>query len=844
MTTSQLLNAARSKTRLASIFRFPYVHLIAIDERFSGMEEDEREAVFAGWINISLHDLRSTLQPSLLTLRLLDTAEYGVEYGAEPQERGHHWLAALTDLELDGSRQRNAPPASDPRAVHFYGYKGGQGRSTMLALVATSLAGDGWRVLAIDSDLEAPSLDIVFGRSVRPLSGTLLGLAQGAATITPERVRVPSRGHGYVDLLACRPRRTEFDIDAAAFALRSALDSTLIEAAATRIRENAKEQGYDVILIDHRAGLSPITLPWMSALRGPVVVFARLDEQWQPATPFLRTILHQNPDNPGLFVSWKPDDEDAFSFRNRNAAQVDTHLGILADAIVDNAENPDDLSSAELEDHWIMVPYDSSFRQVRLPEATSLLPATSDAVGRIRRLVDLGATKTHAVAKKELTPSGATDTGDLIQTSVLRELLVPENSISYVLGRKGTGKTRLLRELASSNVGEPLIVDSTSGQGMGIPSPSPELTEAATSVAEEPDRLWWSLFFAASELNTTNTDELRAAFRRKLKSLDLVAATESIGAKRTRTRTFLIDSLETAFPASLMQRYLESLFRVLQMVDTDRRISPAIKFKLFLRTDLAERGFQNLEQQLYGRTKYLSWNTQLILNFVLSRIGAIEWYRREFPELGEQIDEERPRILQGEVSIERCENLLLVAFPERLRRNNLQTTTFLKTYFADSASDKADLSGGDRLRYYPRIFDRFLEVIARPQPTFASHQLDGDRKINQNLIFLAHEEAAKSYLNQLESELVYLIRLSDEHEENRAQIRALLNAFAGLKTPFLLEEQINAIAAKLQPADRASIRAAMESMKRVGMFEDRPDYEGQWRVGRLFKSSLRMKYVR
>ena len=212
--------------------------------------------------------------------------------------------------------------------------------------------------------------------------------------------------------------------------------------------------------------------------------------------------------------------------------------------------------------------------------------------------------------------------------------------------------------------------------------------------------------------------------------------------------------------------------------------------------------------------------------------------------MGGQIDEERPPILQGEVSIERCENLLLLAFPERLRRNNLQTTTFLKTYFADSASDKADLSGGDRLRYYPRIFDRFLEVIARPQPTFAGNQLDADRKINQNLIFLAHEEAAKSYLNQLESELVYLIRLSDEHEKNGTQIRALLNAFAGLKTPFLLEDQINAIAAKLQTPDRASIRAAMESMKRVGMFEDRPDYEGQWRVGRLFKSSLRMKYVR
>ena len=49
MTTSQLLSVARTKTRLASVFRFPYVHLIAIDDRFSELSEDDREAAFASW---------------------------------------------------------------------------------------------------------------------------------------------------------------------------------------------------------------------------------------------------------------------------------------------------------------------------------------------------------------------------------------------------------------------------------------------------------------------------------------------------------------------------------------------------------------------------------------------------------------------------------------------------------------------------------------------------------------------------------------------------------------------------------------------------------------------------
>jgi hypothetical protein len=134
-----------------------------------------------------------------------------------------------------------------------------------------------------------------------------------------------------------------------------------------------------------------------------------------------------------------------------------------------------------------------------------------------------------------------------------------------------------------------------------------------------------------------------------------------------------------------------------------------------LRSDLAERGFQNIEQQLHGRTKYLSWNTQLIFNFVLSRIAGISWYKSAFPGLVAKITQARGLILKGELSTQNCENLLLIAFPGKLRRNNLQTTTFLKTYFADSASDKTDLSGSDRLRYYPRIFDKFLEVVADPE---------------------------------------------------------------------------------------------------------------------------------
>ena len=271
-----------------------------------------------------------------------------------------------------------------------------------------------------------------------------------------------------------------------------------------------------------------------------------------------------------------------------------------------------------------------------------------------------------------------------------------------------------------------------------------------------------------------------------------------------------------------------------------------MKFKIFLRTDLAERGYQNIEQQIFGKVIYLNWDTQKIFNFILSRISNINWYRQNFPDLIKRIEEKREDIQRGVLSTEECENLLLMAFPEKLRRNNLATKTFLKTYFADSASETPEGSTTDKLRYYPRIFDKFIQVIANPTSTdvgsFTGKQIE-DGKIDPSLIVIAHEAAAKDYLGQLRSELNYLINLADHMSENEQKIRSLLSAFDGLKTPFKLDQCISELAEKTQ-IDKSKIRNAIESMKRVGMFEDRPKYTGELRVGRLFKSSLRMKYNR
>jgi hypothetical protein len=845
MTGNQLLRAAKLFGEVTLAFRFPYVHMTIVSDSFNNLNEDEREYSAANSLHTTVGELRETARNLLFSLHWVTKAEFEAQQIPLTASRGSHWLTSV----LNGSTPSAGTKLSPVPAIHFYGYKGGQARSTLLAMLSVALAEDGWKVLVVDSDIEAPSLDVIYARTARVLSSTLLGIAQDLIEIQPERVRSAKSGQGSIDLIACRPRSTEFDIDAVAFALRTSLDPSILERAALKIGQLALREKYDVILVDHRAGLSTSTMPWQTSLAGPTVVCVRLDEQWRPAQSFIKGLLALYPQNPGVFISWKPDDENPETYRQRNVGQIEALLDLLADAISSKRDvTPDlfEISAMELEDHWLMWPYEQSFRLVRLPELEVLSALTLGSLRRLRSLLDLSRSlSSRGLTTEALSPSGAIDEGDLIQTDALRELRTHGSPISYILGRKGTGKTRLLRELSVAGIGEPLVVDANSSENRGIKSPSPELQLAAERFKNNPDNFWWCLLGAALQNKSTNTEILRDNLARQMAS-GKDPLEEVLGRVRSSPkRTFLLDGLETAFSARNIFGYIESLFRFLAIVDSDSRIADRIQFKLFLRSDLAERGYQNVEQQLAGRMMYLSWDTQTIFNFVLSRIGQMEWYRSSFPDLTRRIEGAKDQILKGALPTEDCEELLLLAFPDKIRRNNLATKTFLKTYFADTASDKPELSARDKLRYYPRIFDKFLRVIANPEPTdvgsFTEPQLEVG-KISQALIFVAHEAASREYLNQLQSELVFLINLADEPAENSDRISSLLGAFAGLKTPFKLDDCISELRRKL-PFE-VDIRSAMEKMKSVGIFEDRPEYPDEWRVGRLFKSSLRMKYVR
>ena len=858
MTGKLLLKALKKACDTRAVFRFPYVTLLCTSAEFAEKDDSDREVLIAKKLEIAINELRSTLHNNLFSMRLLTPEELERDFPDSLQKnRGEHWLSAFVSEEMSGYRTSPRPVAKC-KTVHFYGYKGGQARSTLLASISSIMARDGWKVLSVDCDVEAPSLDVIYRRKTKTLSSTLLGISQHSPQITPERVVTPSTGEGYVDFIACRPNDAAFDLDAAAFALRVAMDPSVMEDAANQIAALAGRNKYDVVLFDHRSGAASTPLPVMMTLPGPVVVCVRLDEQWRAAESHIRTVLRCNPENPGVFVSFKTDEENVESFCLRNKVQTDDLLNLLAHIVGESGEPSSqdnaqlmlasiesELSSIELEDHWVVWPHDANYRERLLPEIERLNKPTLDALGDLRGILGVEGTPIRIAmppTATKLTPSGATDEGDLIQTAALRELLNPNNSISYIFGRKGTGKTRLLWKLSDDNLGEPLLVDSSSKVAFGLRSPSPLLSKAASMYTQNPEMLWWQMLSAALDITTTRTNDFTAAFDRVISTSHSSDSDifENVMKKLSASgpRTFLLDGLETAFQPKHVFSFMQGLFKFLQSIESDPSWGQRIRFKLFLRTDLAQRGYQNLEQQTSGRVMNLSWDTQSILNFVLSRLTKLSWFRDHFPGVLQEISDNYNRVILGALPIDECFRILLKVFPETLRRNNLSTKTFLKTYFADSA--------GDRLTYYPRIYDKFLEVLANPgkseDPPFVGAVLESG-KIGQSLIFFAHDAAAREYLNQLRSELIYLIELSDNFDENVAKVASLLGAFSGLSTPFNYDDRVAELSS-LTSIEKTSVRTAMDRMKNLGMFEDRPGYPGQWRVGRLFKSSLRMKYVR
>ncbi len=835
MTAQQAINALEKQegAELNYGFAFPYVQVNVKHCDFAGQDDDSREAMAAQWLNTSIADLRSTANAALITFHWLAPSE-----PSPIANRGDHWIFG---------RLRKPTPIREtkvPAVLHFFGYKGGQARSTVLAVLARSLAESGVRVLMVDADLEAPSLPDIWGKRPQRAASTLLGLYLDRSTTPLPLPCVATNGHkGSADLIAARLPEDDHDWEYDAFTIKALLDPSVSQKLGERLNEYAIENDYEVILVDQRTGASPATLNWFDALPGGYCIFARLDHQWRGGLRFYRTLADASSTTAGAIVSYKPDEENPETFRNRNAQQIEELNRILEEAAVGKftASGPEGESEDWVADvdRWVMWPYDQSFRITRLPAGNDLGHATKEAIGRLRDLLELPSPLPPAAvaAPFPIIPNlaGAASAEDLIQTSALRDLRTPNNPYSYIFGRKGTGKSTLFQALADEGLGLALVADDEFKGEKGLRSA--DLRDFVNGLKEhKPENMWWRLLLAVSE----HGNNQRASLRNCLVATSIGSDKEKFRAilatKSTRS-TLLIDGLETAFPSSHIHSYVAGLFDVMRALQGDSDFREKIEVKLFLRADLENVGVQNLELQTNGRLLRLTWDLQGILNFMLSRVASpqLDFFAERFQTVIGKIKALWSNIREGAVPSDEAFDLLLQIFPDKVSRVNAKMRTFLKLHFADSVSGEE--------RYYPRFVQHFLDAInfagisnISDNP-FRLEKLEKGR-LTTAVVQYAHDQASKQFLEQVRQELKYLLTLQPD------QIGKLLGEFSGKQTPFDVSEMIKALTVRLQIPEE-QVRTAMENMKNLGIFEQRPGYEdAEWRAGRLFKAALKMKLRR
>lgn len=858
--------------RVTTTFIAPSLHVDAISDSFAGLDSESRMQQLQAWIDqsadsgrVDLNDLMARLP---VTINALSEREASEKLSWTADSGSASWVSSFTEGSC-GLKIESESLAQ--KYVHFYGYKGGQARSTVLAMLAKALADDGYRILLVDADIEAPSLDLLFGISADSFAQTVMGLCGWADTFQPVAGVHAGRTGGRVDMLPCRPRVDSADLDFALLAASAPLDTRIYARAADRLDQylTAPTFEYDVVMLDHRTGIASSVLPLLSRLRGSAAVFARTDANTTALPSELRRVVRSifaaTTSVPGVFVSFSLDpNRSAKSARSPIEARTrEQLLEELARAVEcqAGANNETEVSTNDLQLNWIDWYLDRALLEPTLPEVSKLQSDNIASLNLLRETLGLPIGRRHEVVKKRsasfadlVSPtsslSGAKDSGQFIHIPEVESLFIEGNAYTYILGRKGTGKTRLLREMASRGLGLPMLVAADEGSTSGLRSQSIEATSWLERCSYDAATFWWSLLRIALDRDDDDNVAIERALQERLhQKVDPNVLADrlqikSLFAQQGGTRkVFLVDGLETLVPSSKIKGFVTALFDLMGTIQNDPVLASRLTIRAFVREDLASDAVQNVEQQMEGRSLHLKWSAPSILNFAVSRLPTLKWISGQFASVCEEIGELSDKVGRGALPEQQATEILLRIFPERLRRNNLFTATFLRLYFSDAGGDDTN-----RATFYPRLYLSFLQRLDELAAT-SSQPLDSKMRIDSTLLNKAYDAASSEFINETKQELAHLLSLEYEDEQahgdedDRTKVSKFIAAFAGLSTPFQHEAIISELRSKTNFNER-SVRESLQRMKAIRMFEDRPGYGGWWRVGQLYKMGLLMKYVR
>lgn len=844
----------------------PTLHIDIIRNQFSEVPYDDRlQQVFrrlkeTQGAQINSLEFVKNLPVLISPLTSLEALEKQTWAGSTTDGSWVSWFLERTTTEIINKTEgRNY--------LHFYGYKGGQARSSVLALFAKSLADDGYKVLVIDADIEAPSMDSLFATYADNFSQTLMGFCGWSETVTPiAGAYIGKSNAGRIDLVPCRPRTEDSDLDFALLVATAPIDVRLYEDAAERIDKqlSALADPYDFVLLDHRTGISSSVLPLIRFLPGPTTIFARADSNTSiipsDLRRILRSIFRNSGEVTGAFVSFSldPKKSGSSSPSASEARMREQLLDELANSM--QAKFPADseilISSEELAFNWVDWYLDRSLMDDALPDIGKLQTDNIASLQNLREALGLPAGKKAAanevnVANFNLSHttslSGAKDGGELIHIPDIERLFVPRNPYTYILGRKGTGKTRLLREVATRGLGEPILVAADEGSFAALRSESVEAVAWVKACKQDPSVFWWSLIrIKLDSINNQESliDRLSAELLNKRNPSDFSDPIElkALLSSQTLQHTLLVDGLETLVPAAQIKAYVASLFSVMNTIQNDPQLSLKLVLRAFVREDLASDAVQNIEQQMEGRALKLKWSASSILNFAVSRIPMLPWIGKNFPELCSVIQNKSAQIVRSELSAVEATELLLEVFPARIRRNNLSTATFLKLYFSDAGGDDTNMA-----TFYPRLYLSFLQRLDAIAAT-TENSLNEQSRLDSSLLNKAYDDASSEFISETKQELAHLLSLhlsdaKNDAQDDQTRVTKFIASFDGLSTPFALDRLVGELITRTSFTEE-SVRESLRRMKNLRMFEDRPGHGGWWRVGQLYKMGLRMKYVR
>lgn len=825
---------------------------------FTSFDVSIREEELCKKIEIEVEILREFDRVGICNFRYLSSSELEKEKNFFPENQNLHTWASwyLKKFLKNDSFYKN--DLNDIQIRHFFGFKGGQGRSTLAAMCAKHCALQGQKVLFIEADIEAPSIHGMFGTDVsfEPAS-TLVGLA---SSISPRpAVIYSSHTGGEIQLIAVRQNSPLSELEALAFSTRCSIDPTLLFELGTTLNLFARKEKFDVVLVDHRAGVTPFLPPLKESLPGPVCLVCRLDKQWEDGSVAIQGLLESYSKQPGWVACIDSFDEtlDQFVFRTKDQVEKLVRLW------------PSQGESSQLDEEFlseirVMFPHCKAFLYENLPSPDTMERNWKNAFLDFVELIELNDSSSK---KDKLTTniSGSLATDPFLESQNFLSVKNNKHQNWYIFGRKGTGKTRFFNQLSVNNECEPLLVDRYFDDGKvtprGLIVDGPVFkdikdtffkTQNSKKASFQIDKATCFILFLIASGLESERGLSRDLLEQKLRTgvlqwcnstvahfMDWII--QLVNQSANRFRVFLIDNIELGFDLEEFKFVIPGLFKALSHIETETQISSKFHFRLFLRSDLVNVGVtQNLEQQLSKKRIDLFWTEKEALNLFLTQLCAQEHVKKKFSNFVDSVldPELNKKLIRGSVDVEHCLSLLKEVFPEKITDDKARPV-LLKNFFINYFSDGGFDEKNSQKVFYPRLFVTFSEELDKYLVMEDSIE---NGRVDIKLPYKIHEKISEEFLVQVTQEIKTIVKFSG----NKITVTEFLNCFKGQSTPFDPEILAELISKELWKNDhlkhRNEVKKALESLKMIGVLEGHPKNREDWRASRLFKYALKMKW--